>query len=78
MNSPNRFHCFQLSACIHHCVFDQIQVDITLEEIRRLQEEEPAVNDDVETVLELEQREYENFQEVQLGCSLNFDLPMCG
>jgi len=38
-------------------------VDITLEEIRQLQEEKTAVNDDVETVLELEQREYEIFQE---------------
>jgi len=44
-----------------------------LEEIRQLQEEEnSAVNDDVETVLELEQREYENFQEVH-ECSLHFD-----
>lgn len=44
-----------------------MQVDITLENIRKLQEEEPAVNNDVETVLELEQREYENFQEVRIA-----------
>lgn len=41
-----------------------LQVDLTLEEIKKLQEEEPPVNDDVETVLEIEQRQYENFQEV--------------
>ncbi len=55
---------------------DQIQVDITLEEIRQLQEEKTAVNNDVETVLELEQREYEVFQEVH-ECSLKFDF-RCG
>jgi len=38
-------------------------VDMTLEEIQRLQLEELPENDDVETVLEIEQREYENSQE---------------
>ena len=44
---------------------NQIQVDMTLEEIQRLQQEELPENDDVETVLEIEQREYENSQEVR-------------
>ena len=44
---------------------NQIQVEITLQEIERLQEEEPPINDDVKTVLELDQREYENSQEVR-------------
>ena len=38
-------------------------MDLTLAEIKRLQEETP-INGDVSTVLEIEQREYETLQEV--------------
>jgi len=53
----------------NYCLVNHLQVDIALDEMLRLQDEGPT-EQDVSTVLEIEQRAHENG--LQVGLALKF------
>lgn len=66
-----------LLCCKNFCLVNHLQVDIALDEMLRLQEEGPT-EQDVSTVLEIEQRAHENGLQVNLALKfVSFSLKVC-